>query len=119
MNTQSRKIWQDLRYLTLFPKRYKGSPPDCPADRDEWRKYWGRVSRKLARFTKEVQSSDQHWRVITYKDGRKELAYIKVRTTFYVGMVNKRGQLCRGLSVFHRAVTPHQFAFIKSIRLAF
>ena len=98
--------WKDVRYLKLFPKRYKttqGKPSE----------YWLEVSRNYHNFHKRVDCSGYHWYVITFKDGRKELAYFKVwRVVFPHG-----GRLCRGL--IPRYWDIRQYEHTKDIRLAF
>lgn len=99
----------ELRYFHLFPRRY--SSPKGMSRED-----WTRVSREYANMMKRIECSDYHWRVITYDDGRKELAYLRVL----------RGGLFSGMSpaIYRGPVIPHiiklgTFAHITNIRLAF
>ena len=97
---------RDLRHFRLFPKRYKTS-------KGRSRAYWSKVSRAYGNFTKRVASSDYHWYVITYKDGREELAYFRM---WYI-VIPHKGRLCRGIIPHYWSVM--QFEHTKDIRLAF
>lgn len=102
-------MWKDLRYLTLFPRRY-----DTPQGKDA--DYWSGVSRRYAKMQKIINSSDYHWRIITYEDGHKELAYLRVlKGGLFSG---KLPAIYRGLIIPHK-VGHGTFSHIKDIRLAF
>lgn len=64
-------IMADLRYLTLFPRKYR-TPRGRAAD------YWRGVSRSYGNAQKVIETSDYHWRVIEYRDGHRELTYLRV-----------------------------------------
>ena len=106
------KAWlirADLHYLTLFPKRY-----DAPKGKDA--DYWRNVGNRYCNMEKTIKSSDLHWRVIEYDDGRKELAYLRVlQGGFSSGLYPA---IYRGL-IFPRKIGRATFANIKNIRLAF
>ena len=99
----------DLKCLTLFPKRYK-TPQGKSSE------YWGQVMRRYDNMGKKISCSDYHWRIITYDDGREELAYLRVL----------KGGLFSGLSsaIYRGPFIPHMisygtFSHITDIRLAF
>lgn len=102
--------WQDLKHIKLFRKRYKTTHID---DYDARCAYWSKVSREYYNFTKRVDCSYYHWYVITYKDGRTELAYFKVWRI----VIPHGGRLCRGLIPRYWGVTDYEH--VKDIRLAF
>ena len=99
-------MWKDLKYFKLFPKRYKTTHY---GDKD----YWHKVSRDYGNFKKRVDYSYYHWYVITFKDGRKELAYFKVWRV----VIPHGGRLCRGLIPRYFGITDYEH--VKDIRLAF
>lgn len=98
---------QDIRHLKLFPKRYKTTKG---LSADEWREVWHRYNN----FKKIVDCSDYHWYVITYKDGRKELAYLKVWRL----VEPHGGRLCRGM-ILPMLFSPTQYEHVEDIRIAF
>lgn len=98
--------WKDIRYLK-FPKKY-GTTQGKDAD------YWHKVSRNYYNFEKRVDTCGWHWYVITFKDGRKELAYLKVHRA----IIPHGGRLCRGL-IFPRYWGVDQYEHTKEITLAF
>ena len=102
-----KSYWDDLRYISLFPRRYKPT-------KGKNEEYWRRVSRAYGNFAKAVDCSATNWYVITFKDGRKELAFFKVRRN----VIPHGGRLCRGC-IFHRYWSVVQYEHTKSIRLAF
>lgn len=102
-----KSYWNDLRCAKLFPKWYKTSKGQS-AD------YWHGVSRAYGNFKKRVDSSGYHWYIITFKDGRKELAFFKV----WYQVIPHGGRLCRGL-LFPRYWSVTQYEHTKDIRLAF
>ena len=111
MDNQSRSRWADLRYLTLFPKRY-GSPQGLSADE------WKVIIKEFSNLHKRMRSTGYRWYVITFKDGRKELSYLKVRTGgIYSSDYFRGGVLCRGIIPRRWHVT--QYAHVESIRVAF
>ena len=96
---------KDLRYIRI-PRRYKTYKNGSEL-------YWGFVQRSYWNFKKRVDYSGYHWYVITFKDGRKELAYFRVCKW----VLPRQGRLCRGLIPRHWAIT--QYERVKDIRLAF
>ena len=103
--------WQDLKHFKLFHKRYECTQIEDFKERTE---YWHKVSRRYYNFKKEVDWHYSHWYVITYKDGRKELAYFKVWRI----VIPHGGTLRRGL-LFPRYFGVAEFEPIQDIRLAF
>lgn len=99
----------DLRYLTLFPRRYRTSGRR-PAD------YWHEVVRDYKNAEKLLDSSDFRWRVLEFKDGHKELAYLRVRQGGFLS--GYASAIYRGV-VFPRRIDYPTFANIDRIRLAF
>ena len=72
MNTSNIKhFFADLRYLTLFPRRYEARPGMTHADWKDLRAHYAGDMKKLA-------NTHYRWRVITYDDGHKELVYLRV-----------------------------------------
>lgn len=107
MDNHMDNFLQDIRHFKLFPKRYKTTQGK---DADYWRK----VSREYGNFKKRVDGTGYHWYVITFKDGRKELAYFKI----WRMVIPHGGRLCRGI-IFPRYWGTHQYEHVKDIRLAF
>lgn len=101
--------WADIRYLTLFPRRYKppkGLSMDC----------WDAVLRRYCNMEKTISSSSLRWRVIHYDDGRKELAYLRVlQGGLFSGFAPA---IYRGV-IIPRMVDYGTFAHIRTIELAF
>ena len=97
----------DLRYVKLFPKQYKTSEKRTKA-------YWRDVEKSYDNLKKKIECSGYHWYVITYKDVRKELAYLRISRI----ILPKEGRLCRGL-IIPRHWTIKQYEHVKYIRLAF
>ena len=102
-------ILNDLRKLTLFPRRYS-----CPQGRDH--AYWREEGRRYSNTMKALDESWGHWRVIEFTDGHEELAYIRVL----------RGGLLSGMfpAIYRGPIIPHMidyvtFSHIKRIRQAF
>jgi hypothetical protein len=93
-----RIIRADLRFFVLFPKRHP-VPKGLPAEQ------WHAMAREQARLCQTIRNTDLRWRVITFKDGSKELSYLTTRD----------GGVYRGL-VFRR---PLQYWDVTSIRAAF
>lgn len=110
MNKQEFKnMLADLRYLTIFPRKYRASGVR-PAD------YWNTVVKEYKNTEKLLESSDFRWRVLEFKDGHKELAYLRV---LQGGLLSGQASaIYRGL-VFPRRVDYPTFAEIDLIRLAF
>lgn len=107
MDNHMTQFLQDIRHLAPFPKRYKTT-------QGKDAEYWHNVSRNYGNFKKKVNSTDYHWYVITYKDGRKELAYFKVWRI----VIPHGGTLRRGL-LFPRYFGVSDYEPIQDIRLAF
>jgi len=101
--------WKDIRYLTPFPRRR--NPPTGMT-----REYWGNVLRRYGNARKDIRTSNNHWRVISYDDGSRELAYLRVlQGGIFSG---KYPAIYRGV-IFPRMVDYGTFAHITDIRLAF
>ena len=104
-----KSYWNDLRCFTLFPKRYK-TPQGLSAE------HWHKVTREYGNMQKRLRQSDMRWRIITYDDGRRELAYLKERSGgLLTGMTPA---IYRGI-IFPKMIRIGQFAHIKDIRIAF
>lgn len=74
------------------------------------------VAQRYGDMQKKILSSDFHWRIITYDDGHKELAYLRVlQGGLFSGMYPA---IYRGLIIPHR-IGHGTFSHIKNIRLAF
>ena len=106
-------FFRDIRYLTLFPKRCPAVSP--PKDRNELIKAAFRSVGNLWRIKNRVDRSAYHWYIVTFKDGHKELTYLKSR---YAWWGFKGGVLYRGL-IFPRRATYRWSDNVDSIRLAF
>ena len=104
-----RNYLADIRHLKLFPKRYK-TPQGRPLS------YWTDVARRYGNMEKRIASSDYHWRVIEYTDGRKELAYLRVLQGGF--LTGAYPAIYRGI-IFPNMLGYGTFAHIKDIRLAF
>ena len=102
-------LLDDLRYIKLFRKQY-------PVPQGKGEDYWRDVMRRYGNFEKELKGGYYHWHVIEYKDGRKELAYLRVlQNGLFSGMYSA---IYRGLLFPHRITHP-QFDAMKEIRIAF
>lgn len=109
MSKESNYILADLRHVTLFPRRYK-------AALGLGVEYWDGVVRRYKNYEKVILSSDWHWRVIEFDDGRCELAYLRVlQNGFFSG---HQAAIYRGL-VIPRRIGYGTWSHVKSIRLAF
>lgn len=107
--TELSYIIEDIKHLTLFPQRY-----NAPKGRDE--KYWRGVSRSYGNCQKALETSDYRWRMIEYRDGHKELAYLRV---LHGGILSGMyPAIYRGL-IIPRRIGIGTFANIKEITLAF
>ena len=102
-------ILDDLRHFTLFPRSY-GAVQGRSAE------YWSAVSRRYSQAMARVDSTDWRWHVIQYKDGREELAYLRVLSNGFLS--GRRPALYRGI-VIPRRIELGTFDHIKEIRLAF
>ena len=99
----------DLRYIKLYRKQY---PAKQGMDDD----YWRDVMRRYGNFEKKIKGGYHRWYVIEFKDGRKELAYLRVlQNGLFSGMASA---IYRGLLYPHR-ITHVQFDAMKDIRVAF
>ena len=99
----------DLRYVKLYRKQY-------PVPQGMSDDYWRDVMRRYGNFEKEIKGGYYRWYVIEFKDGRKELAYLRVlQNGIFSGM---RPAIYRGLLFPHR-VTHAQFDAMKDISVAF
>lgn len=108
MDKQSRL--EDLRFLVLRPKKY-GMPPDYPTETMARGTYWRKTIARYDTTMKRLRGRCYHWYVITYIDGRQELAYLRV---LKLGIAPA---IYRGL--IPRLLSTTQYANIKNIRLAF
>lgn len=100
---------EDMRYIKLYRKQY-------PVPQGKGEDYWRDVMRRYGNTEKRVKCSYYHWHVIEFKDGRKELAYLRVlQNGIFSGMASA---IYRGILIPHRITYP-QFDAIKEIRLAF
>ena len=109
MKEQMKRIASDLRLLVLFPKRYevRGSHG---AD------FWRRALQSYGDLEKRLLSTGYRWRVITYDDGHRETAYLRVLSGGV--MSGKYPAVYRGL-VIPRRIDLETFTRIKDIRIAF
>lgn len=116
MNTELiKKVWHDLRCIKLFPKR-RGIPQGVPSTRRKKTYYWNSVAREYSNWCKRLSHSDYHWRIITYKDGTEELAYIKLRQGgFLSGMLP---DAYRGILI-PRRLGVVWYSQVKDTRIAF
>jgi len=99
----------DLRCLTLFPKRY-----DAPQGRTK--EYWSAIMRDYSNEQKRLRSTDYRWYIISFDDGRRELAYLKVRAGGL--LTGKYPAIYRGILI-PRMLRYETYAHITKIRLAF
>lgn len=109
MKSNVKHIIEDLRHLTLFPRRYK-APKGRSGD------WWREVMRRYANTEKRIESNYYHWYVIQYDDGHHETARLRVL----------QGGLFSGMTpaIYRGAVIPRMLDFgtyshIKDMRLAF
>lgn len=108
--------WNDLKYLRILPKRYARPFDTIPSDIEGRAQYWRAVSRRYGNEVKRLTCTDYHWHIITYKDGRKELAYLRaIKGGLFGGMTPA---MFRGI-VIPRKVSLMTFSCIKHIRFAF
>lgn len=99
----------DLRCLFVLPKRYK-TPIGKPLS------YWMDVSRRYGNMMKKLDGCDYRWHIISYDDGRRELAYLRVlQDGFFSGACPS---IYKGM-VIPRRIGYGTFSHIKDIRLAF
>lgn len=104
-----KEIWEDLRYVTLFPRRYETRQG---LDGD----YWREVMHRMGNTKKKVDCCPWHWYVIEYNDGHKETTRLRVlKGGFFSGM---SPALYRG-AIIPKMVCVGTYDHIKSIRLAF
>ena len=102
-------ILDDLRHITLFPRRYE-TRQGMDAE------YWREVGHRMSQVEKRVDCCPWHWYVIEYKDGHKETTRLRVlKGGFFSGMYPA---LYRG-AIYPRMVIIGTFDHIKDIRLAF
>lgn len=106
---QLMNIFADLRHVKLYRKRY-------PVPQGKGDDYWRDVMRRYGNLEKELRGRFFRWHVIEYKDGRKELAYLRVlQNGVFSGLAPA---IYRGILIPHRVTFP-QFDAMKEIRLAF
>jgi hypothetical protein len=101
--------WADLRCFTIFGRRYQAAQGQPFA-------YWDKVRRDYGLMQKRIADSDLRWRIITYDDGREELAYLRVLSGGIFSGIYPA--IYRGILI-PRRVTTETYSRIKSIRLAF
>lgn len=100
----------DLRYFRLFPRGKHPYPKLSRQERaDKVREY--------NNFRHKMTSSCYHWYVLTYLDGKRELAYLKVHFGLFY-YETRNGCLRRGL-FFSRMWGLEDYMKLKDIRLAF
>ena len=109
MKERLKDILDDLRLLVLFPKRY-----GVAGRRDA--EFWRRALQSYGDLEKRLLSSGYRWRVVTYDDGHRELAYLRVSSG---GVMSGRyPAIYRGVLIPQR-VDIATFTRIKDIRIAF
>ena len=103
-----KEIWEDLRHVTLFPRRYRTAKKS-----DD---YWRAVNRRMVKTKGRIIDCPWHWYVIEFKDGHKETTRLRVL----------KGGLFSGVyrSIYRGAIIPRNvsiftFDHIKDITLAF
>lgn len=102
-------FFEDARYITLFPRRYK-------TRRGMGEDYWRDVNHRLEQVKKMVDGCSWHWYVIEFKDGHRETTRLRVlKGGFFSGMYPA---LYRG-AVYPRMVDISTFDHINEISLAF
>lgn len=100
---------RDLLGMVIFPRRYP-----VPAGKTE--DWWRGVMRRYANVEKKLDGSDFSWYVITYDDGHRETARLKVlRKGIASGMAPA---IYRGV-VFKSRVSFATFAHVTDIWPAF
>lgn len=98
----------DLRYARLFPRRT--TPPRGMSE-----EFWSRANRRYRNDEKWIGGRSEHWYVIEYADGRRELAYLRV---LQGGLLSgKYPAIYRGL--WPVMVTTWEYVHVKKIRPAF
>lgn len=102
-------IMGDLRHFTLFPRRRK------PA-RGKDVGYWRAEMRRYGNAEKRILSSDYHWYILEFADGKKELAYLRVLQDGFLS--GKSPAIYRGI-VIPFLLDYATFSNITHIRLAF
>ena len=109
MRDQMKRIASDLRLLVLFPKRY-----GVAGRRDA--EFWRRALQSYGDLEKRLLASGYRWRVITYDDGHRELARLRVLSG---GVFSGRyPAIYRGVLIPQR-IDIVTFTRIKDIRIAF
>lgn len=100
---------EDMRYIKLYRKQY-------PVPQGKSDDYWRDVVRRYGNVEKKIKCGFYHWYVIEFKDGRKELAYLRVlQNGLFSGM---RSAIYRGI-LFPHKVSHAQFDAMKDISVAF
>lgn len=108
MKATIKNILSSLRCARLFPRRYD-TPQGLKMD------YWGEVLREYGNMEKYILGHSSHWFIVEYKDGNKELAYLRVL---------KGGMLSGKYPAIYRGFIPRMviygtFCHYKSVRPAF
>ena len=102
-------ILGDLRHFTLFPGRHEKS-----YGRGE--DYWRSEIRRYGNAEKRILCSDYRWYVIEFKDGKRELAYLRIlQGGFFSGLTPA---IYRGVFI-PRRIDYGTFSNIERIRFAF
>ena len=102
-------IINDLLRFKPFRKRYE-------TERGRDSGYWSGVARRYSSALALVESLPWRWYVIAYRDGREELAYLRVLNGgLFTG---KRPAIYRGAIIPHR-ICLGTFAHVKELRIAF
>lgn len=109
-------ILNDLRYYHIFPKRYAQPLDAVPSDARGRARYWRAVSKRYGDEEKRLSCTDYHWHIITYKDGRKELAYLRSLKGGLFG--GGTPAIFRGILI-PRKMSHTTYSCIENIRLAF
>ena len=105
------QIMADLRCFVFFGRRCR-APLPAFATKQAKIDYWHTISRRYGNTIKRLTTSGYRWRILTFKDGHKELAYLSVRKWGLAPAI------FRGL-VIPRMVGYIQFSNIQSIKTAF
>lgn len=117
MFEKMRAILRDLRYFVLFPKRYKKPIEPAPEDYKQWAEYWRGERRRAGNLYKKMACSCSHWHVVTYKDGRQELAFFWTIPPGF-SCRGSAATLYRGL-LWPRIISAREVRNYKSTRIAF
>lgn len=102
-------ILGDLRYFTLTPGRHE-------KEYGRGEDYWRSEIRRYGNAEKRIQCSDIRWYVLEFKDGKRELAYLRVlQGGFFSGLTPAIYRGC----IIPRRIDFGTFSNIERIRFAF